>query len=421
MENEKLRMQNTWLRIALFNLFVVSALGVILRYKIAFALPFIDQKHMQEGHSHFAFAGWLTQVLMVLMVEYLSVQSDKNQFKRYRPLLIINLVSAYGMLLSFPFQGYGILSIVFSTLSIFVSYAFAIIYWKDLNRLKERSISHLWFKAALIFFCMSSIGPFTLADMMATKHIDQNWSLAALYFFLHFQYNGWFFFAGMGLLTRKLEIAGVDKKGLLRVFRMFVFACPPAYLLSVLWSNLPLPVYIIVVAAAVVQLSGWIYLLYFLNKIPTLQNISATAEWILKLSALALTAKLLLQLGSTIPSVSHFAFGFRPIVIGYLHLVLLGVITLFILGYILSYQLVVANKATLTGAIIFTIGVVVNEVFLMSQGFASINYNSIPFINEILFAVALVMFSGLLILTISQKANNAIDNNSYINTTPITI
>src|ERR1035437_5552734 len=168
---------------------------------------------------------------MALMIGYLSSEGNKDMFKKYRGVLIGNFVTAYGMLLSFPFQGYGLISISFSTLSIFVSYAFAIMYWRDLNRMKVKSISHLWFKAALIFFCMSSVGPFTLADMMATSNINQNWSLAALYFFLHFQYNGWFFFAGMGLLTKKLENAGVDQKALLAVFRLFVFACPTAYLL----------------------------------------------------------------------------------------------------------------------------------------------------------------------------------------------
>jgi hypothetical protein len=403
-QNTKFNTQNWWLRVALFNLLVVSSLGVIMRYKIAFSLPFIDQKHFLQAHSHFAFAGWITQALMALMIGYLSSEQGSDAFKKYKGVLVANVVTAYGMLLSFPFQGYGFLSITFSTLSIFVSYAFAIMYWRDLNKLKIKSISHLWFKAALIFFCMSSVGPFTLADMMATKNINQNWSLAALYFFLHFQYNGWFFFAGMGLLTKKLEDGGANKEALLSIFRMFVFACPPAYFLSVLWADVSIGVYIMVVIAALMQLAAWVYLLQQMNKLRSFfDNIHQTAQWILNLSAIALTVKLLLQLGSTIPSVSHFAFGFRPIVIGYLHLVLLGVITLFIVGYMFAYKLISINPTTIIGVSIFTIGVVVNEIFLMSQGFASVNYNSIPYINETLLGIATVMFFGLLLLFSGQK------------------
>jgi len=413
-QNTKFNTQNWWLRVALFNLLIVSFLGVIMRYKIAYSLPFIDQKHFLQSHSHFAFAGWITQALMALMVGYLASQSGSDVFKRYRGVLIANLVTAYGMLLSFPFQGYAFLSITFSTLSIFVSYVFAVMYWRDLNKLKEKSIGHLWFKAALIFFCMSSVGPFTLADMMATKSINQKWSLAALYYFLHFQYNGWFFFAGMGMLTKKLEDAGANMKALLAIFRLFVFSCPPAYLLSVLWADVPIAVYAIVVVAAVMQLGGWMYLLQQMNRLKSFfNNMHAASQWILSLSAIALTIKLLLQLGSTIPSVSHFAFGFRPIVIGYLHLVLLGVISLFIVGYCFSYKLISLNKTTLAGAKVFTIGVVVNEIFLMSQGVVSINYNSIPYINETLLVVALVMFSGLLILATGQRKTEQITIKNY--------
>ena len=50
-----------WIRICLLNLFLVALLGVVLRYKIAFSLPFIDQRNLLHAHSHFAFAGWISQ------------------------------------------------------------------------------------------------------------------------------------------------------------------------------------------------------------------------------------------------------------------------------------------------------------------------------------------------------------------------
>ena len=124
-----------WIKIALFNLLIVASIGVVLRYKIAFSLPFIDQKHLLHGHSHFAFAGWISQAIMVLMVAYLATQKGETVYKRYRWLLYANLITAYGMLITFPIEGYGFYSIIFSTLSIFVSYFFALLYWKDLNTL----------------------------------------------------------------------------------------------------------------------------------------------------------------------------------------------------------------------------------------------------------------------------------------------
>src|SRR5580765_6248297 len=96
-----------WLQISFLNLLIVAFIGVILRYKIAFSLPFIDQRYLLHGHSHFAFAGWITQVLMVLLVQYLSQHKGDKVFTEYRWLLYGNLITAYGMLVFFPLQGYG--------------------------------------------------------------------------------------------------------------------------------------------------------------------------------------------------------------------------------------------------------------------------------------------------------------------------
>ncbi len=393
-----------WIKICLFNLLLVAAIGVILRYKIAFSLPFIDQKHLLHGHSHFAFAGWITQALMVLLVAYIANKKGENIFKKYRFILNANLFTAFGMLVTFPVQGYGAYSITFSTLSIFVSYAFAIMYWKDLNTISEKNIIAWWFKAAVVLNAFASLGAFGLAFMRIEKIIHQNWYLAAEYFYLHFQYNGWFFFACMGLIS---SIVSTDARPVIlkRIFILFAAAVLPAYFLSTLWMPIPLWVYLLVIAAAIAQILGWIYMAGIIKKQSyTLNNtIPPVAKWLLIFSAIALSIKLLLQLGSTIPSLSDLAFGFRPIVIGYLHLVLLGIITLFILGYMFASKAIVNSKNSIAGAGIFAAGIIINEVFLMTQGVAALDYTNIPFINEALLIAAIIMFAGLLILVAAQK------------------
>jgi len=393
-----------WIKVALFNLLIVASIGLVLRYKIAYSLPFIDQKHWLHGHSHFAFAGWICQAIMVLLVAYLAAQNGETVYKRYRWLLYANLFTAYGMLVAFPIEGYGLYSIIFSTLSIFVSYFFAVYYWKDLNKLPIKNISHHWFKAAVFFNAFSSLGAFALAVMMVAKIVHQNWYLAAEYFYLHFQYNGWFFFACMGLLTAKLS-AHASPVILKRIFLLFFMAVIPAYFLSALWMNIPVWVYVLVIVAALAQVLAWVYTIGLIRKKATLlkQTMSPIAGWLLAFSGAALSIKLLLQLGSTIPSLSDLAFGFRPIVIGYLHLVLLGVISLFLLGYMLAGNFIIINRQTKTGAVIFTAGIIINEIFLMTQAVAALYYNNIPFINQCLLLAAFIMFSGLLLLAFGQK------------------
>ena len=188
-----------WLRVSLFNLLIVAAIGLLLRYKIAYSLPFVDQKNLLHAHSHFAFSGWITQAIMALLVYSLSSNTGKNFFGKYRFVLYANLISAYGMLVTFPLQGYGLYSIIFSNLSICSAWYFAILFWRDLNQAGYKNSVASWFKAALVFNVLSALGAFSLAFMMATKNLHQSSYLASVYFFLHFQYNGWFFFCMHGL------------------------------------------------------------------------------------------------------------------------------------------------------------------------------------------------------------------------------
>lgn len=393
-----------WFRISLLNLAIVAFIGVLLRYKIAFSLPFLDQKFLLHGHSHFAFAGWITQALMTLMVAYVEEKGQTSAFRKYRSLLILNLITSYGMVLSFPFQGYGFFSIVFSTLSIFVSYGFAFYFLKDLKMIKDITISKWWFKGSLLFSVISSIGPFSLSYMMATHNIHEKWYLASIYFFLHFQYNGWFFFSCMGLLMHLLEKHKIQMTNQKKIFNCFFWACIPAYFLSVLWIPLHYTLYIIVILSALVQFYGWVLLLKDGKKIRAnfRIGISKIAGAIMMFSGIALTIKLLLQIGSTHPQLSQIAFGFRPIVIGYLHLVLLGMITLFIIGYSISQKVLTMTKTAQTGVLIFVSGVVVNELILMLQGVQAMKNETIPSVHYYLFVIALVMFSGIAILVVTQ-------------------
>ena len=393
-----------WLRIAFVNLTIVAFIGIVMRYKIVFSLPIVDQKHLLHGHSHFAFAGWITQVLMTLMVAFLYKNGLNDSFKKYKWLLISNLITAYGMLVTFPIEGYGLFSITFSTLTIFVSYFFAVIYWRDLNRIQSSSTTILWFKAAVVFNAVSSAGAFSLAFMMAKHIIHQNWYLSAVYFFLHFQYNGWFYFACAGLLIDQLESYNIISRHYKTIFLIFLFACLPAYFLSTLWMPIPVWVYLLVVLSAVVQVIGWFMLAKIIYAhLELLKRIlSRTTKWLLALAAIAVTIKFLLQLGSTYPALSTLAFGFRPIVIGYLHLVLLGVITIFIIGYIAVNNYVSLNKKAIGGISIFVFGIIYNEILLMTQGVSNMILETIPFTNELLFTAAIIMFIGVLLLVISQ-------------------
>jgi hypothetical protein len=394
---------NQWYRIGLFNLLLVATIGLLLRYKIVASLPWVNHKYFLHGHSHFAFSGWVSLIIMVGILQRIHTHSGQPIIKKFKPLLWLHLLAAYGMLVSFPIQGYGLVSISFSTLSILISYAFVWMAWKNCNVLTWGSkTAALSIKAALIFLVISSFGAFWLATLMATHSGAQSQFFTALYSFLHFQYNGWFFFGILGFCLTMLPSSDpAAKKGLHKGVIWMVAACAPAVALSALWMKVPAAVYAIAIAAAIMQLGGVIIAWKSTRKgISILVITLSTAEkWLLGLSGGAFLIRVVLQALSTIPALSKFAFAYRPIVIGYLHLILLGCITLFLFSFLYGKNLWRAHaRLTHVAFILFIAGFLGTEGTLMLQGFGYIGWINIPYTNEVLFASALFLFSGAAML-----------------------
>ena len=391
-----------WTRFALLNLTIVAGLGMLMRYKIGFDFPHFMQKYLQHAHSHFAFSGWISLILMVCMIPFLRISENRNKW--YQWLLLLQSFCAYGMLIAFAVQGYGVVSIVFSTSSVLLSFVFAYAYFRDTVTMEQNHPAVPWFKAALLFSVLSAAGTFYLAYMMSGQKTDQHAYLASVYYYLHFQYNGWFFFACMGLFTGSLHQKAPGLFAFKSVFNWMFYACFPAYLLSILWLNLPNWMFGIIVAAAIGQVIGlvlfWQQIALHWRQVRVFFNGSKAV--LLTLVGLSLTVKIGLQAASTVPYVSELAFGFRTIVIAYLHLVLLGIITVFLLAYLWLNGYIKNNKPSFWGLMIFVAGVYLNEMVLGVQGIASFSYSLIPYANHTLMAISALMFVSLLLVLSAQ-------------------
>jgi hypothetical protein len=385
-----------WLKFSIVNLFLVALLGMLMRYKIGFDFPFLVQKHLLHSHSHFAFAGWISHTLMVLMVYYLKTKTTKVTLPKYSWLIIANLICSYGMLVFFIIQGYAFWSILFSTLSIFVSYFFAYYFIKDLKHIKgETSVN--WYKGALFFYVISSFGTFFLAYTVASKDFMFNPYLASIYYYLHFQYNGWFLFACIGLLADSLKLNKAENKVFNKSYYWLFVSTLITYVLSVLWLKIPTWLYVITIAFSVIQFVIWVNILLLISrkKGEILNRQPVFLQYFLKFAGLCLTLKFTFQLLSVIPSLSQFVFGVRSIIIAYLHLILLAVISLFLLYYIYANKFLAMSKSIKTGLILFAVGIFLNEFILAIQGMSAFGYILIPKINTFLFGAALVLFLSM--------------------------
>ncbi|NTS42077.1 hypothetical protein HRG84_14305 [Flavisolibacter sp. BT320] len=397
-EAKKTRLQQQLLVLSFVNLLMVALLGVLMR-----AFPFLQNfplnyKNILHGHSHFAFTGWVMLVLFVLLLKNFPALREKVADRHWRNIAILIVVSAFGMLVAFPLQGYKAVSISFSTLAIAATVYLAIVVTRALSAC-ERTTSHRFVKWGLWYAAFSSLGPFALGPLMAMGKSGSTLYFDAIYFYLHFQYNGFFTFMVLALLYRKLEQKGFARHGKL-VFFLLHTALLPAYALSVLWHQPPALFYWVGGAAAVLQLAGVFYLL------KDIQKGRGATSFLLQLSLAALVIKSLLQVASAFPTVAQLAYEQRNFVIAYLHLVLLGFVTLFVFDAVL-----LRSKCTRWGLIFFLFSFFSTESLLVLQAAGGIFSFRIPFYPEIILGCSLFFPVGVAFLVKSFLVKQASPTN----------
>ena len=395
-----------WLKFSVFNFLIVALLGVTMRYKILYSMPFLDQKHLQEAHSHFAFYGWITNVIYVLILNYMHKINAQIDLKNYEKLIVVNLIASFTMLGAFLYGGYFWASIAGSTVALLCSFVFFFFFVRDAKKIQD--FSKLWFLAGLFFAVISSVGVFNLGYMMMSKTATQDLYLASEYYYLHFQYNGFFIFSCIGFLLFSMKQAGsgISEKQNKLIFWLLFIGCVIGYGLSVLWMKMPVSIFVAIVVATIMQTIGAVLLFVFIKK--NWSNLvlkwSPMHRFVLLYAGFAFAVKIALQLGSTIPALNQFAFGFRNVVIAYLHLVLLMCIATFLINQILATHYFTITNKLLMGFKLLLLGIFLNELILGLMGVFSIKYISIPFANEMLLGVSVLMFASIFWIFLHLKS-----------------
>ena len=395
-----------WLKFSVFNFLIVALLGVTMRYKILYSMPFLDQKHLQEAHSHFAFYGWITNVIYVLILNYMHKINAQIDLKKYEKLIVVNLIASFTMLGAFLYGGYFWASIAGSTVALLCSFVFFFFFVRDAKKIQD--FSKLWFLAGLFFAVISSVGVFNLGYMMMSKTATQDLYLASEYYYLHFQYNGFFIFSCIGFLLFSMKQAGsgISEKQNKLIFWLLFVGCVIGYGLSVLWMKMPVSIFAVIVVATIMQTIGAVLLFVFIKKNWTnlVLKWSPMHRFVLLYAGFAFAVKIALQLGSTIPALNQFAFGFRNVVIAYLHLVLLMCLATFLVNQILATHYFTITNKLLMGFKLLLLGIFLNELILGLMGVFSIKYISIPFANEMLLGVSVLMFASIFWIFLHLKS-----------------
>lgn len=356
-------LQKHHLGFPLANFLIAALLGLFMRYTSISDIGFpFTYRYITHAHSHVAMLGWVYLALFILIVHHFS----SGRQTKYRRLFWLTQVSAIGMLCSFPFQGYGAVSITFSSLHVLASYSFIYFIWKDTKT--QSSAAATLLRASLLFMFLSTLGLWFMGLIMALK-ISGPWSQIPVQFFLHFQFNGWFIFAVIAILFQILRVSSSSDFNRfivsLGLSIFFTFAWPLSwYLQSAVWWWLN-------ALGIFLQLIALFYLMRIV--LPKLKRYwQATARLnhrLLYFTLLCFVLKIFLQSLILIPDFAEKAYLYTNFIIGFIHLTMLGLISGFLLLYFLDLSLFIRRKSLVqTGIYLFIIGVTSTEIILFFQG-----------------------------------------------------
>lgn len=398
-------MNKLWLNISFLYFFIIAIIGITLRL-MGFVSTGFNYAYLLHTHSHIAFLGWLYNVLFTILI-YTFLSSENRNKKIYHHLFWITQIANVGMLFSYPFQGYGLYSISFSTLHILCSWAFVYFFLKDakansINSIKGK-ISFAFIKAAMFFMVISALGPFSMAPISKITGAGSSYYYNTIYLYLHFQYNGWFIFSVLGLFFRTLENNQIayNQKFAKLFYTLLMIACVPAYFLSTLWSKPVAIIYIISAIAAFMQLVAVYYLLLITKSIKKdfNKNLNKWTKFLFYFSLICFVIKNILQFVGAIPAIADIAFEVHNFIIGYLHIIFLGVISFFVFAYLINEKVLHLSKTIKLGLFLIIAGFIISEIVLFIQAiFNLLNLHIFTTYKESIFYVSLPMLFGIILI-----------------------
>ncbi len=372
------RLVRWFARTALMWLLVAALMGVWLRWQGWGAPPVVfNFRFLTHAHSHLMFLGWVYNALAALL---LSLFLPERLPRIYVWLWLGLQAGLAGMAVAFPIQGYGVVSIAFSTLHMLLAGWLGLRFWFDAGKEGPAYTALRW---AIIFLLISSAGPFALGYVMAKGGQATIWYNLAIYFYLHFQYNGWMFFALLAILLRLLPPS--DRR-LGPAVHLLAGGCAATYAVSTLWAEPPVPVYLLAGAGVLLQLWGALILMRVWQAVSW-----ATAwpqTWSRRFAALAFYSfllKLAVQTLALWPGLGRMVFLNRNWLIAYFHLVFIGVITAALIAVFIQKNWLPTGKQTAPGWWLLIGGYVCTELVLTLPGVSS----------TALFLAALAMLAGL--------------------------
>ncbi|AKA35438.1 hypothetical protein [Flagellimonas lutaonensis] len=249
---------------------------------------------------------------------------------------------------------------------------------------------------------ISSIGPWALGGIMNTLGAESVWYRMAIYFYLHFQYNGWMILALTALAFLMLERHKINlsKAQFKKFFLCLNMGIVLSFFLSTLWVEPPLFFYFLGGMGAILQLFAFGYLILLASPQISTKGLSTLQRKLLKWSVVLLITKILLQLLTSLPYFAKVAASYLDLTIGYLHLTFLGVVSIGLFLFLDYFGLLKLPRNVIG---LYLTGFVGTETLIFYKGVAA--WQSWPFFDGYYEALAI----GSLLIVISLLAKLALN------------
>ncbi|MEB2775369.1 cytochrome c [Algoriphagus sp. D3-2-R+10] len=401
--------RQNWMRWAFGFFFLAVCLGLVMRSFHVIEIPYFDYRNILHTHSHLAMLGWGHLMLIGGMV--FGLVKEKDQIKEYKWLFLGTVIPLLGMLFSFSFQGYGAISISFSTLHMLISYGFAYKLLKVI-RSGEKTAATRLIRLAIWFMVISTFGLWSLGPVSATLGKMHELYFMTIQWFLHFQLNGWFVLGVLGLILLYFEEKGFQINWPAYQEWVLSISVVMTFMLAVTWAE-PQPIFFQINGIAVIiQLIAYFWILKSVSKLFKTNRIRGIAKLLLILALVSLVVKAILQGLLVFPSIAVISYSIRIYVIGFLHLVLLGVMTMGISAVAIARGWINELPISKLGWVLLIAGFVITEVLLFLQGTLVLlemgflpEYNLWLFMASCLFPLSLAfIMAGLRFPEISKQA-----------------
>ncbi len=411
MDNNKLP-TSAWLRIALLNFLIAAIMGATMRFAFVEELRWLDYRFMMHGHSHVAMLGWIYMALYALLIHYF-LPKEKQASVFYKRLFWFTEITVIGMAIAFPLQGYAGFSILFSSLHIIASYLFMWRFLKDAKTANKGLYSFRFTQLALWFMLLSTVAIWAMPVLMVNNMRGSAFYHATVQFYLHFQFNGWIIFALLGLFFKMTEFhrLPISEKNAKRFLYLLIASCLLTYVLAVTWST-PLPILFWINSGGVaLQLLALIYFVLIFKKMqPFLDgHFTGWARHLFLVALISFIGKIIIQTAVIVPWIGVVAYTIRNFVLGFLHLLLLGMATCFLLGFAVHENLIsLKNKVAKSGLAILLAGLILSEFILFGQGvllWGEMGF--LPAYYVLIFGVSVLMPVGIGVFVYSQYISKA--------------